>query len=128
MKATPKQLDDYGLISRAFKQVFRSLNAAATSPERCWRMPTAYNVIYQNVYRFTIAELKEWVNETFETEPNTLDKVMKQESAASGTGSKIVFFGVMDNPAIKRLLKGVPYGLGVRNKTTFSLALLFRFL
>jgi hypothetical protein len=123
-KATIVKLKDYDRVSQALKKAFSWIKADAIGPERYWRMPTAYNIKYQIDDRYTLAELAEWANGILEV-TNNISLVKEIEGGIVGTTApKLVLSGVMENPAIQRLLRGVPYGLDIRNRTAFTLALL----
>lgn len=118
-RSNPQMLKNYEVISSALKKVFGWIGADAVGPERYWRMPTSYNVIYQLDDRYTAQELKVWAMETLGIEEQ-LQPIHHKRSERI----QLVKSGVMENPAIQRLLQGVPYGYDVRNRTAFTLALL----
>ncbi|MGG0939159.1 primase C-terminal domain-containing protein [Brevibacillus centrosporus] len=117
--AFKNKLEDYDLISSALKKTFSWINADAIGAERYWRMPTSYNVLYEHEDKFSLAELKEWAMDVLcieHSNPMVSSRVKENKPG-------IIFSGVMQNPAIRELLRGVPYGYDVRNKTAFTLAL-----
>lgn len=116
-RSNAQMLHAYEVISSAFKKVFEWIGADAVGPERYWRMPTSYNVIYQHDDRYSVQELKAWAVETLDIKEQ-LQPIHHKKSEAI----RLVKSDVMENPAIQRLLQGVPSG--VRNRTAFTLALL----
>lgn len=117
-----KKLEEYDLISSALKKVFKWIGADAVGAERYWRMPTSYNVLYQNDDRFIFSDLKNWAMECLQVENKHLELIGKSNRENLVPG--LVFKGIMNHPAIQELLQGVPCGYKIRNYTAFTLALL----
>lgn len=109
-RATEKALRLYAALLRSVAAAADG-DLAAAAPERYLRIP--YCLVYFNPAVYTLQDFSTWRDENFEV-----------ATSASGETGALVTTGILDHPAVRKLLEGVEKGR--RDNTAFTLALAFK--
>lgn len=110
-RAFPKVITHYKRIQTTIAEVLKG-DQQAVGAERWFRMPSADNTLYQSDNRVSFDDLCDWLS------------IYQEEGAEERKAVCVNATGLLQHPAVRRLLEGVSEGQ--RDNTCYTLALAFK--
>lgn len=110
VRGTPKAIRLYESLQASLAAELGA-DPQAAGGERLWRMPTSANVIYSNRKKYKLSIFRSWRDEN-----------RPYDMPGQIQGGKVYAFtkGLLSNPGVKQLMRGVTQGC--RNEACFALA------